>query len=471
MRSNKRRNKMYFLLILLLCLGIGYAALSTTLKINSAANIAGNTWDIYWDDPQVVEGSIIDSPPIQTEDDGEPENTKLVWNVNLDLPGDYYEFTIDAVNNGTINAMLTGINSTITPELPTDAPFIKLEVTYADGKVPRVNDELQRKRGNVPTRVKYRIRVEYDEEYATASTMNNMSDNSEYTFSLEINYGQSTVEHQKYALGALVQYDPVNDEVCTSGDTCYNWRVITHDDLKTDNIITLQMDHNITPMMEWVTKADYNDDTAYGRNGNNNKGPITILKTLENLTSDWTDDLKLNYTYDTTGAVSNYGVLSCVDGVCKIRNNTITNNLKARIITGEELAAITVAAGAEKNSNAYNWTLASSNNDEWYFFSRSNYKLGTKDLLPSGQTSSTQLSWLVHNTTANGYSGATNNSYGSNNGGYWTLSPVSNDSTHAWSVGGSSYEPYNGNVGAYYVNNYSSYGIRPVITILKSKIS
>ena len=102
---------------------------------------------------------------------------------------------------------------------------------------------------------------------------------------------------------------------------------------------------------------------------------------------------------------------------------------------------------------AYNWTQASSNADEWYFFSRKNMIIGTIDSMPTGQTSSIELKWLVKNTTASSISGATANAYGGSTGGYWTLTPVSNDPTHAWSIGGSSYEPYNGNMGAYYVGN------------------
>ena len=86
--------------------------------------------------------------------------------------------------------------------------------------------------------------------------------------------------------------------------------------------------------------------------------------------------------------------------------------------------------------------------------------------MPSGQTSPTTLKWLLANTNANSYSGATGNN--SSCGGYWTLSPVSNDATHAWSVGASIYEPYNGNIGDYYVKNLAGYGLRPVITISKS---
>ena len=110
-----------------------------------------------------------------------------------------------------------------------------------------------------------------------------------------------------------------------------------------------------------------------------------------------------------------------------------------------------------------------SNETDWFFFSRDEYRLGTNELLPSGQTSPKTLKWLVVNTKANSHSGATGND--NDGGGYWTLSPVSGDVTHAWSIGASRYEPYNGNLGAYYVNNIASYRLRPVITVSKSVLN
>ena len=131
---NKKKNRMLLLIILLLGISIGFAALSTTLKINGSAILNKNTWSIYWD-----EASIVVNPdgksgtPVVTDGDDGAENTKLTWNVSLDLPGDFYEFTIDAVNAGTIDAMVENIDET----LPTLPSYIKYSVTYASG-VPLV---------------------------------------------------------------------------------------------------------------------------------------------------------------------------------------------------------------------------------------------------------------------------------------------------------------------------------------------
>lgn len=463
MIRSRQSTKFLILLFLLACITLGYAFVSTTLKIDGQANVLKQTWNVYWDEPVVTKGSIKNTPPTVTQDSGDPANTKLVWTVDFTTPGEFYEFTMEAVNAGTIDAMISNIDkgNTSIPE------YINYSVTYFDGTIP-TNGDVLKKRNEVDTRLKYKVRVYFDEDKVTNDDLDGID--KSYTFTVSIHYSQATADaYSGFALGDIVKYDPVSNSVCTSGSTCYEWNIIDVYDATLKENMTLQLDHNITPdCVIWISKADYNDDSTYGTYGNTSKGPITTLKVLESYTSGWDDSLKLNYTYDTSDAVNNYGVLNCVNGVCKINDNPVTTNLKARIITGEEMAAITVAGGADKGTIAYNWTQASSNVDEWYFFSRNNKVIGTLDDMPSGKKSSTRLKWLVKNTTASSISGATGNAWGSSTGGYWTLTPVSNDPTHAWSIGGSSYEPYNGNIGAYYVGNSETYGLRPVITIPKS---
>ena len=467
MRSNKHRNKIFSLLILLLGLGIGYAALSTTLKINGTTNISGNTWNIYWDEDSIVVNpeSMGNTTPT-VSNDVETTNTKLNWTTNLALPGDFYEFTIDAVNAGTMDAMITAINKNFPSD---DYNYISCSVTYADGTEPVVKDMLRNGK-NAPTKIKYKIRVEFLDTITLEQLEAIPYEGLELEFSYGIVYGQADdTAYRGYYYGREVKYDPVSNSTCTSGETCYTWNVIDVDDFTLKEKITLQRNTSFSGIVNWISEADYNNSSAYGMYGRNDKGPVTALKKLETQTSSWNDALKVNYVYDTRTAVSNYGVLTCVNGVCDINGTQITSNLKARMITGEEIAALTVAAGAEENTPAYNWSLRSSNETDWFFFSRDEYKLGTNELLPSGQTSPKTLKWLVANTKSNSHSGATGS--GNTSDGYWTLSPVSGDVTHAWSIGASNYEPYNGNLGAYYVNDYSSYSLRPVITVSKSVLN
>jgi len=231
-RINRRKDiKLFILLILLLVITIGYALVSTTLKITGNATITKQTWSVYWGVPTVTEGSVTTTPPTRSEDSGDPANTKLTWSTTLSLPGDYYEFEVDAVNAGTIDAMITGITPTVSPALPTNPDYIKYSVTYADGITPALNHLLpkadQSTTPSTPTTEKYKVRVYYDEAAATAATINNMSSSTTYTFTLNITYGQATDEAIPKPVwvlpnGRTKDNLQVGDEICAKGE-CFNF--------------------------------------------------------------------------------------------------------------------------------------------------------------------------------------------------------------------------------------------------------
>jgi len=187
MKNRKRKNTIMVLLILVLGITIGFAALATTLKINGTASITKQTWSVYWGEPTVKEGSVSTTAPTRGADSGDPANTKLTWNVTLNMPGDFYEFEVDAVNAGTIDAMITSITPTVTPALPTNPEYIKYIIKYADGTTPAVNHLLAKN-----TTERYKVRVYYDKNAATVDTINNMTADATYTFNLELTYSQAT---------------------------------------------------------------------------------------------------------------------------------------------------------------------------------------------------------------------------------------------------------------------------------------
>ena len=195
---NKKKNKYLLLLILLLGITLGYAAISTTLKITGIANVNKNTWSVYWDEEsiEVTPGSVNGTAGVS--DDGTVENAQLTWTADLDLPGDFYEFTIDAVNAGSIDAMITNITPTIPQDL---ASYINYSVTYADGIEPAVNHKLLKKQYTywkpypnlwTPTTEKYKKRVEFDSN-ATVDDLDDIGENGDsYTFGYSVTYGQAT---------------------------------------------------------------------------------------------------------------------------------------------------------------------------------------------------------------------------------------------------------------------------------------
>ena len=202
---NKKRNRIFLLLILLLGLGIGFAALATTLKINGTTIINKNTWNIYWDNIDNETGVTPTSISIDDEDENHLDNI-VSFNVTFDKPGDYFEFTVDAVNAGTLDAEVLSIvkkyNDTVIPEVEDPEnrvvpAYLKYEVTYADDTAVNVGDKLLKapdltSNPQVLTRKTYKVRVEYDRDAVTNEDVNNQTDTVYHSFTLSVQYGQAT---------------------------------------------------------------------------------------------------------------------------------------------------------------------------------------------------------------------------------------------------------------------------------------
>ena len=127
MRIDKDNIKI-ILILLVVCLGIGYSYLNTELNINGTANINSANWSVYWNNVQVTEGSV--SAPTPTIDS---DKTTVSYTITLEKPGDYYEFTVDAVNAGTIDAMIETIDSKLNGVTMEEVPaYLDYGISYAD---------------------------------------------------------------------------------------------------------------------------------------------------------------------------------------------------------------------------------------------------------------------------------------------------------------------------------------------------
>ena len=460
MRKNKKQRRVMFLLILILSITIGFALLSTTLFINGTANIKSNTWNIHWDSDSIEEttGSVTATTPASVTD---AEEKNISFAVEFELPGDFYEFSADAVNEGSIDGKIETISVKFyeadgTTEIDKDdlPEEIVWSFTHKDGTTIAENEVIAH--GGT---ISYKFRIGYNSETTTLPT-----EPIVVKPDIEITPVQHKSENVKYNLGDLVYFDPISEDKCDSTtfdvskinnneSTCYKWRVITINDTKSEEKIELQLDHNLGGTFSW------------GSN-NTNIGPVSSFGgPFNSFTSGWIRVPLLNYTYDTSGTKMgyDYGTLTCVEGLCKSTKNNITygNGFRARMITADEITNITnVYAGDDSPSK--NWSRISkrtdtdyyspSNNDSYYFSNNSSL-IGTT------------LSWLIENTYQTNGSGATDNVYGSNVNGYWTLTPLDEFQDSVWRVS------YDGLL--YYTSSTTSNanGMRPVINIEKSKIT
>ena len=108
-RRNKN-NTLVLLVTLLAFMTIGYSILSTNLNITGASTINNLTLDIHWNNVQVNSNSNATVTSGATINSGK---TEVAFNITLNKPGDLYEFTVDAVNAGTIDGMIDVITKKV----------------------------------------------------------------------------------------------------------------------------------------------------------------------------------------------------------------------------------------------------------------------------------------------------------------------------------------------------------------------
>ena len=104
----KKHYKIYLLLFLILILSfsLGYAYLNSSLYINGTSIISANVWEVGLDNLNVKAGSVvaIEEPAIN--------DTEASFTVKLTNQDDFYEFTVDVVNNGDVDAKLGNLVET-----------------------------------------------------------------------------------------------------------------------------------------------------------------------------------------------------------------------------------------------------------------------------------------------------------------------------------------------------------------------
>ena len=161
-RSNimklRSKNKMILLVLLLIfIIGIGYATISSSLKIDSTAKVEANTWNITKE--IIYKDGNVNNNQVTINDD------TLTFSSTLHNEYDYYDFIIKVENKGTIDASLETLNlSSLTQE---QQNLVKYQVTYTDGTKINIGDILP-----AGKTTKLLVRVEYKENITTYQTVN-----------------------------------------------------------------------------------------------------------------------------------------------------------------------------------------------------------------------------------------------------------------------------------------------------------
>lgn len=149
------------LAVAILVMSVGFAAYSQNLNINGTATFTAAKWSVHFDTASYAETANSTAHPATAPS---PTTTDMTYTVTLPKPGEKYEFTIDVVNEGTMDAALKSI--TITPS-PSPVPaYVSHTVNYngtdytaTDASITGVT--LPKQTGSTPGRHTVKVTVEY----------------------------------------------------------------------------------------------------------------------------------------------------------------------------------------------------------------------------------------------------------------------------------------------------------------------
>ena len=160
----KKRYTLLLLLLLLVSVTVGYAILSTNIKIGGKTKIE-NKWDISAiniECPPTQKCTINPKNPQDIKPDPGEDKGAIIWIEGdtiyfkhiLSNPGDIFTFTVEFSNNGTLDAKISnviksGLNATA-------EKYLTYDVTYADGSTVKANDLLK-----CGEKLKFKVTIAY----------------------------------------------------------------------------------------------------------------------------------------------------------------------------------------------------------------------------------------------------------------------------------------------------------------------
>lgn len=160
MKKGKKVIGLVVLIVMLLTVTVGYSYLSASLNINGTSKIKTTTWDIHFNNVQVTTGSVVATADPTIDGTG----LNITYEVDLETPGEFYEFTVDVVNGGTVDAKLSALPTLTGVDTAQDV-YTNYTFTHTDGSAITnlANETL-----NAGATKTYKVRVEFDENITAA---------------------------------------------------------------------------------------------------------------------------------------------------------------------------------------------------------------------------------------------------------------------------------------------------------------
>ena len=351
---------------------------------------------------------------------------QAIMRKNMSSVGMFKPNTCTVKEDGNLDC--EGYADPIEVEVSGEVPEKGSIITIKDGKI----DEITLKYGT-DTIIKTDRKLDYEDTNSSVTYKTYANGNEVY---FDVTTGKSCTNYHED--NSKIGYNGINP----TGNQTSCLKFYAFLDKGVNDKVNLLLDHNTTVSVAWT-----NSTTTTNENG-----PIDVINQLYEDTKDWKGTMTPeNYTMDqkeqTSGA--NYTIKYSEAPSGK------TEAYKARLITAQEIAKIT---GADKE-NTLNWNEESKSN--YYFFNSLTISEST-NCIDNDKNTICNYGWLYDRTfTSCKLEGCLNNS-DVDTLGYWTSSSYSGSYNIAWRV------LQRGSIDFY--NVHLDYGVRPVITVLKSNL-
>ena len=179
MKLKKNIKKNNVILFLVIFTSIGFAYLTANLDITGSITFKDNVWEVH------LENIVVENDSIEAETPTITNNDTVNFSISMNRPGDYYEFYVDVVNAGTMDATLDTITkTTLTGDYAT---YLEYTTTYYSDRELTKGDLL---RIGLKDRIKVRVEYKYD--------LNNYQKLNNISLSLSLKYIKTDTHASSY---------------------------------------------------------------------------------------------------------------------------------------------------------------------------------------------------------------------------------------------------------------------------------
>lgn len=124
--ENKKNTQLVVIVALsiaILFMSVGFATYASQLTINGTARVGSTKWSVHY-----VDTTYAESTGSQVATSKTINETSVTYGVTLNAPGEFYEFSIDVINDGNFDAKLSAITMSTLTEA--QAKYLTYTLTY-----------------------------------------------------------------------------------------------------------------------------------------------------------------------------------------------------------------------------------------------------------------------------------------------------------------------------------------------------